>query len=97
MACAALVLLQGATGGRARGAAIWGAAGALGAAVGPAAGGLLTEALSWEAIFAVQVPIALVCLPALAGPRGAAGRRGAGRAAPGRPPPRRAGASSAPG
>jgi MFS family permease len=67
VAGAALVLLVDATGGRATGAAIWGAAGAIGAAVGPAAGGLLTEGLSWEAIFAVQIPLALVCVPAMRG------------------------------
>lgn len=67
VACAALVLLTAATQSRARGAAAWGAAGALGAAVGPAVGGLLTEGLSWEAIFFVQVPLALACLLALRG------------------------------
>jgi MFS family permease len=67
VACAALDLLVAATGSRVRGTAVWGAAGALGAAVGPAAGGLLTEALSWEAIFAVQVPLALACLAGVAG------------------------------
>ena len=66
VACAALDLLVGATGSRVRGTAVWGAAGALGAAVEPAAGGLLTEALSWEAIFAVQVPLALACLGGVA-------------------------------
>jgi MFS family permease len=65
VACAALILLVDAARGRTAGAAVWGAAGAIGAAVGPAAGGLLTEGLSWEAIFAVQVPLALVCLIAL--------------------------------
>ena len=67
VACAALVLLVAATQTRARGAAVWGAAGALGAAVGPALGGLLTEGLSWEAIFFVQVPLALACLTVLRG------------------------------
>src|SRR5829696_8117336 len=43
----------------------WAAAGLLGAVVGPAAGGLLTEALSWEAMFAVQVPLALVAIGAV--------------------------------
>ncbi|CAA9493219.1 MAG: hypothetical protein AVDCRST_MAG85-1343 [uncultured Solirubrobacteraceae bacterium] len=62
VACASLALLSAATGSRARGATIWGAAGALGAAVGPPLGGVLTDLLSWEAIFFVQVPIALVCL-----------------------------------
>ena len=70
VACAALPLLVASTGARAKGAAVWGAAGAIGAAVGPAAGGALTDLLSWEAIFAVQVPVALVCL--LAVPGGAA-------------------------
>ena len=57
----ALALLVESPGHRGRATALWGAAGAIGAAVGPAAGGALTELLSWEAIFAVQVPIALVC------------------------------------
>ena len=61
VACAALPLLVGATGDRLRATAIWGAAGAIGAAVGPAVGGALTDLLSWEWIFAVQVPVALVC------------------------------------
>jgi hypothetical protein len=65
VACAALELLTAETRSRARGAAIWGAAGALGAAVGPAAGGLLTDLLSWEAIFFVQIPLALACIAAV--------------------------------
>lgn len=63
---AALELLVLAT-GRERAVLLWGAAGVLGAAVGPALGGLLTEALSWQAMFALQVPVALV---GLAGARG---------------------------
>jgi MFS family permease len=46
---------------------IWVTAGVVGAAVGPAAGGILTEALGWESIFLVQVPLALVLLVALRG------------------------------
>jgi len=46
---------------------IWVAAGVLGAAVGPAAGGILTQALGWESIFLVQVPLALALLAALRG------------------------------
>ena len=65
VACAALVLLEATTRSRLRGAAVWGSAGALGAAIGPALGGLLTEGLSWESIFFVQVPLALACLLAL--------------------------------
>ena len=41
----------------------WATAGVLGAAVGPAAGGVLTDVLSWEAMFALQVPVALAALP----------------------------------
>jgi MFS family permease len=44
----------------ARGLGIWATAGVLGAAVGPAAGGLLTDLLSWEAMFALQAPVALL-------------------------------------
>ncbi len=49
---------------------IWATAGTIGIAIGPAAGGVLTELLSWQAIFYVQVPlllmlpIALVASPA---------------------------------
>jgi MFS family permease len=35
----------------------WDAAGLVGRAVGPAAGGLLTQLLSWQAIFVFQVPV----------------------------------------
>jgi predicted MFS family arabinose efflux permease len=47
-----------------RGAARWAAAGVAGAAIGPVAGGLLTQAISWQAIFVVQVPLVLLALPA---------------------------------
>lgn len=43
-----------------RAVALWGGAGIIGAALGPALGGALTEWLSWEAIFAAQVPLVLV-------------------------------------
>lgn len=39
---------------------IWAAAGTIGIAIGPAAGGALTELLSWQAIFYVQVPLLLM-------------------------------------
>lgn len=45
----------------------WVAAGVLGAALGPAAGGILTQLLGWESIFLAQVPVALVLLLALGG------------------------------
>jgi MFS family permease len=57
-----------------RAASIWGTAGLAGLAIGPAAGGILTELLSWESIFFVQIP--LIALVPLAGAR-------AGRAEPG--------------
>jgi predicted MFS family arabinose efflux permease len=42
----------------------WSVAAAVGAAIGPAAGGLLTEAFDWRAIFAFQAPVALLALVA---------------------------------
>jgi MFS family permease len=44
---------------------VWVAAGVLGAALGPAAGGILTQLLGWESIFLAQVPLALMLLLAL--------------------------------
>jgi MFS family permease len=44
---------------------MWVAAGVVGAAVGPAAGGILTAAFGWESIFLVQVPLALALLAAV--------------------------------
>jgi MFS family permease len=51
-------------------APIWGAAGTIGISVGPAAGGILTELLSWQSIFFVQVPLLLAAPLALRGSRG---------------------------
>src|SRR5262245_22797210 len=65
--CSALDLLTGATGDDASAARIWARAGVLGAAIGPAAGGILTQLLGWESIFVVQVPLLLVALLALRG------------------------------
>ena len=45
----------------------WVGAGVLGAAFGPAAGGILTALLGWESIFLVQVPLALVTALAVRG------------------------------
>ena len=45
----------------------WVAAGVLGAALGPAAGGILTQLLGWGSIFLAQVPLALVLLLAARG------------------------------
>ena len=63
---AALELLVLAS-GRSRAILLWAAAGVLGGAVGPALGGFLTEAFSWQAMFALQAPVALVTLLALRG------------------------------
>ena len=62
---AALELLPLSTGSERRAAVVWATAGALGAACGPALGGLLTQLISWEAIFFVQVPAILLALPTL--------------------------------
>ncbi|MGI8479709.1 MAG: MFS transporter [Gaiellaceae bacterium] len=66
---AALGLLSETTGSGARAAHAWVAAGILGAAIGPAAGGVLTELAGWESIFLVQVPLALLPLAVLRGMR----------------------------
>jgi MFS family permease len=50
--------------GERRGVAAWVAAGVVGTATGPVAGGVLTEAFSWQAIFVVQVPFAVLAIPA---------------------------------
>jgi EmrB/QacA subfamily drug resistance transporter len=42
---------------------VWGATVAAAFAVGPLEGGLLTEALGWRAIFALDAAVALACLP----------------------------------
>ncbi|HYC82256.1 MAG TPA: MFS transporter, partial [Solirubrobacterales bacterium] len=64
---AALELLPAAVGSERRAAVVWAGAGATGAALGPAAGGLLTELVSWQSVFLVQVPIALAAaVPILA-------------------------------
>jgi EmrB/QacA subfamily drug resistance transporter len=42
---------------------VWGATVAAAFAVGPLEGGVLTEALGWRAIFAVDAAVALACLP----------------------------------
>jgi predicted MFS family arabinose efflux permease len=65
--CAALDLLFAVLGSDAGAAAIWAAAGVLGAALGPAVGGVLTQLAGWESIFLAQAPLALATLAALAG------------------------------
>ena len=48
---------------RARALGVWAATVAAAFAIGPLEGGLLTEALGWRAMFAVDVAVALACLP----------------------------------
>src|SRR5882724_5703631 len=47
--------------------ALWGAAGALAAALGPTIGGLFVEAWGWRSVFAINVQIGIAI--AIAGPR----------------------------
>jgi MFS family permease len=64
---AALELLPATVGSEARATAVWASAGATGAALGPAIGGVLTQLISWQSIFLLQVPVALVAaVPILA-------------------------------
>jgi MFS family permease len=64
---AVLELLPATVGSERRAAALWATAGATGAALGPAIGGLLAELVSWQSIFLIQVPIALAAaVPILA-------------------------------
>ena len=65
LVCAALDLLTAIDGSDARAVRTWAFAGVLGAALGPAAGGILTETLGWESIFFAQAPLALLTLAAL--------------------------------
>jgi MFS family permease len=64
---AVLELLPAAVGSERRAVAVWATAGAAGAALGPAVGGLLTELVSWQSIFLVQAPLAILAgVPLLA-------------------------------
>jgi MFS family permease len=57
-----LPLLVALTGSAAKARSVWGYAGAVGVAVGPALGGVLTEAVTWRSIFLVQAPVAALAL-----------------------------------
>jgi MFS family permease len=64
---AARELLPAPVGSERRAAAVWASAGATGAVLGPALGGFLTELVSWQSVFLLQVPVALVAaVPILA-------------------------------
>ncbi len=86
--CGALELLPAELDSERRAARVWATAGAIGAALGPAVGGLLTELVSWESIFLVQVPLAAaaiaVLLPAAAREDAGVARQD-GPTRPGRP------------
>lgn len=56
------------TGSAAVGRVWWGLAGTLGAVLGPAVGGVLTELFDWRAIFLAQAPVAALALVAAATP-----------------------------
>jgi MFS family permease len=64
---AVLELMPATFGSERRAVSVWAIAGATGAALGPAVGGLLTELVSWQSIFLLQVPVALMAgVPILA-------------------------------
>ena len=65
LVCASLDLLSEVEGSDAKAVRVWAAAGIAGAALGPAAGGILTQTLGWESIFLVQAPLALLTLLAV--------------------------------
>jgi MFS family permease len=66
---ASLDLLTETSGSGSHAAHVWAGSGVLGAALGPAAGGVLTQLLGWESIFVVQAPLTLLPLAALPGLR----------------------------
>jgi MFS family permease len=63
--CASLDLLTEVIEPPSRAVEAWALAGVIGAAVGPAAGGILTDVFGWRSIFVVQVPAMLVATLAL--------------------------------
>jgi MFS family permease len=64
---AVLELLPATVGSERRAVVVWATAGATGAALGPAVGGLLTELVSWQSIFLLQAPLAIAAgVPILA-------------------------------
>ncbi len=48
---------------RAMAIGIWGAVSGLGVALGPVIGGAVVEGISWQAIFWINVPVALIAIP----------------------------------
>jgi MFS family permease len=62
----AVPVLAGIRGNDAHAIEIWAVAGTIGAALGPALGGLLTQLFSWRSIFLLQAPLAAIALLAVA-------------------------------
>ena len=58
-------VLAGIRGSDTRALAVWGLAGSIGAAAGPALGGILTQLFSWRSIFLLQAPLAAIALVAV--------------------------------
>ncbi len=69
LVCAALDLLTEIQGSETGAVRTWALAGVIGAALGPAIGGILTETLGWESIFVAQAPLALLTLVGVVGLR----------------------------
>src|SRR5262249_315592 len=65
----AVPVLMGIRGSDEHAIAIWGVAGTIGAALGPALGGILTQLFSWRSVFLLQAPLAALALVALMDPR----------------------------
>ena len=63
--CASLPLLASAARPEESPSAGWAAAAAVGAAIGPAAGGVLTQLFDWRAIFVAQAPVAVLAAAAV--------------------------------
>ena len=63
-----LPVLAALTGSSAKGAGLWTLAGTFGLALGPALGGVLTQAFDWRAIFIAQAPVAALGLLATFAP-----------------------------
>ena len=61
----AIPVLSGIRGSDAHAIKVWGLAGTIGVAVGPALGGFLTQLFSWRSIFLLQAPLAAIALVAV--------------------------------
>jgi MFS family permease len=59
---ASLPVLTALQGSAAAGRRLWAGAGVIGAVIGPAVGGLLTQVFDWRAIFYLQAPVAALAL-----------------------------------